>query len=270
MAERRERREDRETEAAGTEAGDRLIRGSVGQNGRNRAADVGAVQTALKRHGHDPGEVDQKIGRKTIRAIRRFQRDFMPVPDGLVEVGQVTEQHLVRTSPPPRREVREGERTDDEQEEEELADVSARGARQMQRLEAAADNAGGRRPRGMCYRAVKHHITNAGGYGNIRNIYNDPRFSGAQAEARMFAERVNPDPERFGLEKLSISNPYEAPEGSIIVVAAGSPGTRHRTAGDITVKGPGNAFYNDGLMNYGGRDAWPPRRGGVLGVYRPK
>ena len=86
----------------------------------------------------------------------------------------------------------------------------------------------------------------------------------------MFAERVNTNPARFGLERLSISNPYEAPEGSIIVVAPGSPGTRHPTAGDIVVKGPGDTFYNDGNMNYRGRSAWPPRRGGVLGVYRPR
>lgn len=269
--------EERDGEQPGAMRPGQLIRDSVGAGGANVEADVNAVQTALAARGEDVGTIDSRVGPKTIRAIRNFQRGFMRAPDGLVEVGKITAQHLTSTDTPPRQagaeereEDRENDREADRENEEADLRTSERGQRQMQRLESTADNVAGRRPGGMCYRSVKHHITNAGGYGNIRNIYADPRFAGAQAEARMFAERVNPNPARFGLERLSISNPYEAPVGSIIVVAPGSPGTRHPTAGDIVVKGPGDTFYNDGNMNYRGRSAWPPSRGGVLGVYRPR
>ena len=77
-------------------------------------------------------------------------------------------------------------------------------------------------------------------------------------------------PEAFGLARLSVANPYDAPEGALIVVSPGSPGTRHATAGDITVRGPGDHFYNDGEMKYGGRGAWPHKTGRILGVYRVK
>ncbi|HEU0031129.1 MAG TPA: peptidoglycan-binding protein [Kofleriaceae bacterium] len=268
----------------------RLIRHSVGDGGTNALRDTEAVQQALASHGFDPGKIDRECGPNTIRAIRRFQRTFMKNPDGLVEVGKITEQHLMdsttrpprpRTSDEPRDEdderrepqrereqPRGGGRTEADRDED--SDTSPKGQQQMSRLESVADNVAGLRPHGKCYRAVKHHIANAGGYGNIRNIYTDPRFSAYQGEAHMFADRVNQNPAAFGLEKLSISNPYEAPVGSIVVVAAGSPGTHDPRAGDITVKGPGDAFYNDGNMKYGSRQAWPPRRGGVLGVYKPK
>jgi peptidoglycan hydrolase-like protein with peptidoglycan-binding domain len=250
-----------------------LISGSVGARGENAERDVEAVQTKLVAHGFSPGNIDRKMGPNTLSAIRRFQRGFMRHPDGLVEVGKATEQHLMASSPPRTLMAAgyaSGDDVEEADEETERDDApSQNGAAQMQRLESVADNVAGKRPHGQCYAAVKRHITAAGGYGNIRNIYTDRRFQ-PQGYARNFAEVVDQNPARFGLEKLSISNPYDAPVGSIIVVAPGSPGTRHRTAGDITVKGPGNAFYNDGAMGYKGREAWPPRRGGVLGVYRPK
>jgi hypothetical protein len=58
--------------------------------------------------------------------------------------------------------------------------------------------------------------------------------------------------EKHGLKRLNISNPYDAPPGAIIVV-----------------KGPGDAFYNDGNMGYGGRQNFPPGNSYVLGVYVP-
>ncbi|MDQ3338237.1 MAG: peptidoglycan-binding protein [Myxococcota bacterium] len=265
-----------ETATGDRERSNRIIGASVGARGQNLERDVEAVQTTLAAHGVSPGSIDRQIGANTIGAIRRFQRGFMRNPDGLVEPGQATEQHLMSANPPRAPSgAREGvgggevELDDDEDTERETDAPSRNASAQMARLESVADNVAGRRPGGMCYAAVKRHISNAGGYGNIRNIYTDRRFQ-PQGEARNFAEVVNRNPARFGLERLSISNPYDAPVGSIVVVAAGSPGTRHRTAGDIVVKGPGNAFYNDGAMGYRGRNAWPPQRGGVLGVYRPK
>jgi peptidoglycan hydrolase-like protein with peptidoglycan-binding domain len=250
-----------------------LVSGSVGTGGENAEADVEAVQTALVRHGFSPGTVDRRFGPNTLGAIRRFQRGFMHHPDGLVEPGKMTEQHLKATSPPPRSREGAGEESEHEAEEDgetSIAPAAPNAAAQMSKLESVADNVASRRPQGGCYAAVKRHISNAGGYGNIRNIYTDRRFSSFQGYARNFAECVDQNPARFGLEKLSVSNPYDAPLGAIVVVAPGSPGTHHPTAGDITVRGPGDAFYNDGAMNYHGRAAWPPRRGGVLGVYRPK
>ena len=50
-------------------------------------------------------------------------------------------------------------------------------------------------------------------------------------------------------------NPYNAPGGAIVVVAAGAPGTSNPTAGDISVRSNDSAddtspFYNGGEMNY--------------------
>ena len=39
-----------------------------------RGEDVRALQTALKAHGFDPGQVDGVFGKKTERAVRRFQK----------------------------------------------------------------------------------------------------------------------------------------------------------------------------------------------------
>ena len=145
------------------------------------------------------------------------------------------------------------------------------GTQQMTRLLAVARaRAAGRKPRGKCYQHVKQYILAAGGYGNIKNIYTDRRF-GSQGYARNFAETVERlGPATFGLRRLAVATPFDAPPGAIIVVKPGTPGTRHRTAGDITVKGQGDVFYNDGEMRYHGRAAWSkPHGGGILGVYVP-
>ncbi len=65
-------------------SGPRLA-GSVGSRGRNLEADVRLVQTLLRDQGVDPGPIDGQIGRKTIAAIREFQRGFMRRPDGRVD-----------------------------------------------------------------------------------------------------------------------------------------------------------------------------------------
>ena len=51
---------------------------------------------------------------------------------------------------------------------------------------------------------------------------------------------------------------------------AGTPGTRHPTAGDIAVATGDGGFYNDGKMGYGGRDNFKAGNDYVLGVYVPK
>ncbi len=75
-------------------AGPRLS-DSVGSRGRNLAADVRLVQTLLTDRGVDPGPVDGVIGRKTIAAIREFQRPFMRRPDGRVDPSGRTFRELL-------------------------------------------------------------------------------------------------------------------------------------------------------------------------------
>ncbi|MEB3236619.1 MAG: hypothetical protein VKO64_03195 [Candidatus Sericytochromatia bacterium] len=141
---------------------------------------------------------------------------------------------------------------------------------QMDRLtETAGRSAAHRRPGGWCYRAVKKFIASTpGGYGglNAGNIYKIP-----QARARDFADFMNRDGNaaKYGLRKLDISNPYDAPKGALVVVAPGTPGTRHPTAGDITIAAGGGRFYNDGNMGYGGPRNFPPGNRHVLGIYVP-
>lgn len=51
-----------------------------------------AVQTRLRALGYDPGPVDGILGRKTIAAIKAFQRDHKLSPDGIV--GPITTKAL--------------------------------------------------------------------------------------------------------------------------------------------------------------------------------
>ena len=72
-----------------------LITASVGRGGKNKPADVKAVQTALNKYGKADLSEDGKCGPKTIKAIENFQKSLkFSRPDGLVEPGQLTEQGL--------------------------------------------------------------------------------------------------------------------------------------------------------------------------------
>lgn len=113
----------------------------------------------------------------------------------------------------------------------------------------------------------------ATGYGGIsKGGFNDAIPQAYWAEAHDFADYLNMDnnAERLGLKNIAAqcgNNPYNAPPGSIVVVAAGAPGTANPTAGDITVKGDGDAFYNGGDMGYGGKAGFPGNT--LLGIYVP-
>ena len=79
---------------------------------------------------------------------------------------------------------------------------------------------------------------------------------------------------KAGLTKVDVESPYDAPAGAIVIVGGGSPGTtNHPTSGDISIKGSGDTFWNDGSMSYGGRSSWrdpaAPSGQGLLGVYIP-
>jgi len=69
------------------------LSGSVGQGGKNLAADVTMVQTLLRGRGFEPGTAGV-CDAATIAAIRAFQAGFMTSPDGLIEPGHRSWQHL--------------------------------------------------------------------------------------------------------------------------------------------------------------------------------
>ncbi len=132
-------------------------------------------------------------------------------------------------------------------------------------LRAAQADSRGQRPDGHCYEHVWNYIAKTG-FGKFPAV----GIPDSHARyARQFAELVDQDPARFGLKRLPIDNPYDAPPGAIVVVAPGTPGTRHRTAGDIAVASGRGDFYNGGEMGYGGRGNFPPGNRHLLGIYVP-
>jgi len=131
-------------------------------------------------------------------------------------------------------------------------------------LQHAIARSQGKNPDGMCYKHVADWLEYSGvRYGN----FPDARLSGM--EARNFADLVNPDPAKYGLKRLNIDNPYDAPPGAIVLVRAGTPGTAHPTAGDIAIATGKGWFANGGEMNYGGPGNFPPGNNYVLGIYVP-
>ena len=127
-------------------------------------------------------------------------------------------------------------------------------------------------PDGRCYSHVADYI-DATGYGGIDvGGFNDAIPSSYWAEAHMFADYLNEGDNAEDLHLKNIApecgnNPYNAPPGAIVVVAAGAPGTAHPTAGDIAVKGEGDIFYNGGEMSYGPAASFPTDK--TLGIYVP-
>ena len=159
--------------------------------------------------------------------------------------------------------------------------ISAAGEAEMKTLLAQAKkNADGKRPKGWCYKQVKEDIAEVG-YGNIAKQGDTsqlkPLPGSDQEYAHDFADYMNAkgangqtNASNLGLQKLPITNPYDAPPGSIVVVRAGTPGTRNPVAGDIVVAGGNGKFYNDGNMGYGGSKNFPKGNTYVLGIYAPK
>ncbi len=134
-------------------------------------------------------------------------------------------------------------------------------------LRVAEKHAGGRRPGGWCYMAVSNYIRWAG-YGAMPRKWIPAEY---MPLARHFADLMNKgdNAAAYGLTRLQLDNPYDAPPGAIVVVRAGTPGTQHPRAGDISIAAGKGRFLNDGEMNYGGRQNFPPGNDYVLGVYVP-
>jgi peptidoglycan hydrolase-like protein with peptidoglycan-binding domain/GH25 family lysozyme M1 (1,4-beta-N-acetylmuramidase) len=223
-----------------------------------RGAAVRTLQTLLEKRGFDPQGVDGDFGPHTRAAVEAFQRARGLDVDGVV--GRQTWAALQGGKPTQKPHGAPGATNPAG------GPLSAQARRQMSALEQVAKaNAEGKRPEGWCLKAVQDDLEKVG-YGKIG--HGDlPRFP----YAHDFADYLNAGKryQALGLKKLNITNPYDAPEGSIIVVRAGTPGTSNPVAGDIVVKGPGDHLYNDGEMGYGGPGNFPPGNDYVLGVYAP-
>lgn len=195
---------------------------------------------------------DGEFGPQTRAAVLAFQHDHdMKKHDGKIDdhTLEILEKHPVGS----------------------IAGESRDGSAQRSHmLSIARSGSVGRRPDGRCYYHVCQFLVQCGGYGKIKNPYT--QFpSSALPLAHDFADLVNSTgPARWGLQRVSIHNPYDAPPGSIVVVAAGSPGTHHPTAGDIAVADGHGAFYNGGMMGYSGRAGWDASKSAhLLGCYIP-
>jgi peptidoglycan hydrolase-like protein with peptidoglycan-binding domain len=152
-----------------------------------------------------------------------------------------------------------------------VGDISARGREQMRKLLEYAESHNSGASRGRCFEFVWRYMTSSGsGYGKIQN-HNDASDM-PSAYARNFAEYMNQgdNAARWGLRKLNITNPYDAPPGAIVVVGPGTPGTSHPTAGDIAIATGKGRFVNDGPnMGYGEPAHFQRDGGKLLGVYVP-
>ncbi len=133
-------------------------------------------------------------------------------------------------------------------------------------LEIARRNSAGKDPDSRCWFHVANYIVEAGGFGLVDGTANFPLTQAAingsgpfgslnEESATTQGLYWNEHLAELGLRNLVNDNPsyspYNAPAGSIVVVAAGY-GRSTNPAGDIAVAdGQGN-FYNGGEMPYGG------------------
>lgn len=132
----------------------------------------------------------------------------------------------------------------------------------------------GRSPDGRCYSHVADYIDSTG-YGGINpGGFDDAIPPAYWAEAHQFADYLNKGSNAADLclvnnQRKYGNNPYNAPEGAIVVVRAGTPGTANPTAGDIAIATGGDVFYNGGEMGYGGSGNFPSGNDYVLGIFEP-
>ena len=133
----------------------------------------------------------------------------------------------------------------------------------------------GKAPDGYCYSHVADYIDMTGYGGICVNGFDAAIPPAYWGEAHDFADYLNQGDNAANLYLKNImsscgNNPYNAPAGAIVVVAAGAPGTSNPTAGDIAIRaddGDSAPFYNGGEMSYGPADDFPTKY--TLGIYVP-
>jgi peptidoglycan hydrolase-like protein with peptidoglycan-binding domain/GH24 family phage-related lysozyme (muramidase) len=197
-------------------------------------------------------DVDGRFGPDTRGAVVDFQRDHHERGDGIIDAGTLRKL----TKDPV----------------DVLEDESRRGSEQRHRmLSIARARSQGHRPDGRCYYHICQYLIACGGYGKIKNPYT--QFPQQYLPyARHFADLMNArGAKAYGLERVSIDNPYDAPAGAIVVVAPGSPGTAHPEAGDIAIADGNGHFFNGGMMSYSGRAGWDASsRARLMGCFIPQ
>jgi hypothetical protein len=147
--------------------------------------------------------------------------------------------------------------------------VSARGQDQMTRLVLHAERYHSGMSVGRSFVFVWGYMTTSG-YGELDDYADAPDMPSSYP--RNFAEYMNQgdNAATWGLQRLPIALPHDAPPGAVVVVAGGSPGTSHPTAGDISVAVGNGTFINDGPdVTYGPRATFVADGGRVLGIYAP-
>ena len=88
---------------------------------------------------------------------------------------------------------------------------------------------------GKCYQYVKHYINDAGGYGDILDIYQDERFEGLGGYATQFADAVHKHgAAALGLQEVS-GLPMDAEPGTLLVTRGNGRIRLSETYGDIAV-----------------------------------
>jgi len=197
-------------------------------------------------------EADGKFGADTKKAVADFQKSAGLTPGAGNEgvVGKTTLENLQKAGGPGGASSVDG--------------ISAQGRKQMEDLlNMAQRNSAGKRPDGKCLWHVNNWLDKST-YGKIGNG-KSPRFP----LARNYGDWLNKNHKSLGMKKLNIDNPYNAPPGAIVVVRPGTPGTRHKTAGDIVVVGKNGHFYNGGEMGYRGPKNFPPGNKHVIGIFVP-
>ena len=149
-------------------------------------------------------------------------------------------------------------------------------AGQMAAVLAAAKSRIGNEAVGLCYRFVKGHITAAGGYGDILDIYQDERFDGFQGSAVDFAAAVQKHgAAALGLEEVG-GAPANAAPGTLLVTRGNGKIRLSEEHGDIAVIGGVERgciiCYNDHRMKLvADPEAWisGDYAGVLVGMYRP-
>ena len=254
----------------------------------SEGAPVKELQRKLDKLGYGAGKADGKFGPQTQSAVEEFQAVNKLNVDGVAGAKTLALLDSGKAKKAPAQAPGGGD----------VGTISPRARKEMNALvDIARRNVPG--TVGLCYGAVSKYLdiarANGNGYGKTNFNF---RTGPGQEVASQFGEWMNnpANAAKAGMRRLNITNPYDAPKGAIVVVAAGSPGTTPHQwwvdgtngkrphpswaahpnwPGDISVAGGNGTFVNDHTTEqYGGsREAWArAARAGtahLVGIYVP-